>query len=281
MKKQHFSVLYVVLISLLLGSTILLSKPSDKSEYAKFAGVVDNRNKTYNHTDNSVNAYEGEILRKEPVEIINNSNDIDMQANLIEDTSGQVSLDFKYKENGKIIFKIIDTSEIPEIRNIFRFREQTGNGYTVSNMFFNTIMGKLYFCIEGKKKEKYTHTAIYSYELQTSKVEKVIHYLGEFGAFHTSPDGRYITFSYISCPQEIARNEKSTVVILRCSDDKLLLNSNENMIVNDLNIYSYDFIQWKKNNTCELRQVVKAKDGSQKVRNKTIYYNVNNSALIY
>lgn len=285
MKKQHLSVLYVVLISLLLGSTILLSKPSDKRECVKFAGVVNNINTISNAADNDRNSlslkeYENNILKKEVVEVLNNSRAISLQAYIIEDVRGQVSLNLKYRENGKNISKIVDTSELPEMRNMFRFRQQNGKGFRVGNMFFNPKKKKLYFCIEGKKKEKYMHTAVYSYDLNSSKAENIIRYLGNFRAFNISPDGKYVEFSYVSCPQEIVRNERSTVVILRCSDNQLVLNSDEDVIGDKLYIYSCDFLKWQNNKICELRQLVKAKDGAQEVRNRTMYFDVNTSAFI-
>jgi hypothetical protein len=281
MKKQYLPVLYLVFISLLLGSTILFSKPSDKREYVKFAD--DNRN-TISYVaingSNSMNGYGNSILKKEAVEVSNNSSDICLQANVIEDMSGQVSLNLKYRENGKDISKIIYTSELPEIRNMFRFRAKDGNGFKVGNMFYNKYGKKLYFCIEGRKKKKYTYTAVYSYEMKSSKAENVIHYLGNFGSFHISPDGRYIEFSYVSCPQEILRNEKSTVVILRCSDNRQVLNSDNDDKGNKSGIYSYAFLGWKNNNICELKQTIRSKDGSKQSRNRTMQFDIKTASFI-
>ncbi|MHB8066230.1 MAG: hypothetical protein ACYDG2_27030 [Ruminiclostridium sp.] len=300
MKKIHLSILYVVMLSLLVSGAILLSKPAEKggnnskttdNEKSNTAVVADNSRE-------SVSAYKNEIAKNEIIKVSNNEADINLHANLIEDNSGQVSLCLTYNLNGKRIKKNIDTSNVAEIRNIFRFREVYGNGYRIDNMILNEKMNKLYFCVKGRKDKKYTHTSIYSYNLENSKIEKIIYALGDFSKFSFSPDGKYNAFSYLGSPQNTNYNEKTMVVIIRCSDNKLVLNSNEDTleklykisdehvysngdilekqydISNELYVYSYNFIKWKNNNICELSQRIKAKDDSIKVKEQTVYYNV-------
>jgi len=285
MKKLQLSILYVVLLSLLISGAILLSKPEDKSKYN--SRTIENEESRVVVADNSqesVNAYKNEISKNETINVINNGAGINLHANLIEDKSGHVTLCLVYKLNGKLIAKNINTSNVSEIRNIFRFREVYGSGYRLDNMILNQKMNTLYFSVEGKKDKKYTHTAVYSYNLKSLKVEKVFKDLGNFSEFSISPDGKYNAFSYVSCPQNISGNEKNIVVIIHCSDNKLMLNSNEDILTkqydkSNLYVYSYDFIKWQNNNVCELRQRIKAKDGSQKVKEQTVIYNVISNKL--
>jgi hypothetical protein len=287
MKKLYLSILYVVLLSLLIGGAILLSKPVEKSKYNK--GTIEIKKSNDIVSDNSqesVNAYKNEILKNETIKVFNNEADINLHANLVEDKSGQVLLCLSYKSNGKVINKNIGTSNVSEIRNIFRFREVNANGYRLNNMILNKKMNKLYFCVEGKKDKKYTHTSIYSYSLKNSKIEKVFYGFGNFSQLSLSPDGKYYVFSYLWSPQNIIRNEKNIVIITRCSDNKPILNSNEDIITkqnansNDLYVYSYDFIKWQNNSICELRQRIKAKDDSQKVKEHTVFYNVKLNKIV-
>jgi hypothetical protein len=299
MKKLHLSILYVVLLSLLISGAILLSKPVEKNKY-NIENIDNKKSKAVvaENSQESINAYKNEISKNETINVFNNHADIDLHANLREDKSGQVSLCLAYKLNGKLFTKNINTSKVSEIRNIFRFREVYGSGYRLDNMTLNEKMKKLYFCVRGRKDKKYTHTAVYSYDLKNSKIEKIIYNIGEFSKFSFSPNGKYNAFSYISYPQNISRNEKSIVVIMNCLDNKFILNSNKDMVQklyeesddlyynndnlveneyqkpNDLFIYSYDFIKWRNNNICELRQRIKAKDGSIKEKEQALFYNV-------
>lgn len=285
MKKLHLSILYVVLLSLLISGAILLSKPVEKNSYNRETINNEKSNAVVaNYPQETVKAYKNEISKNETINIFNNRVDIDLHANLIEDKSGQVSLCLAYKLNGKPITKNIDTSKVVEIRNIFRFREVYGSGYRLENMILNEKMNKLYFCVEGRKDKKYTHTAVYSYSLKNSKIEKLFYGVGNFSKFYVSPDEKYNAFSYVNCPQNISSNEKNTVVIINCSNNKLMLNSNEDILQkqydkSNLYVYSYDFIKWRNNNICEIRQRIKAKDGSQKVEEQSVIYNVTSNKL--
>lgn len=281
MKKLHLSILYVVLLSLLIGGAILLSKPADKSRYNNET-IVDEKSNTViaGNIKKSVNENKKEISKNESIKVINNAADTDLHVNLVEDMSGQVSLNLSYKLSGKLVTKKIDTLKVSEIRNIFKFRELYGNGYRVNNVILNKKMNKVYFSVEGKQDKRNTHTTIYCYDLKNSKIDKLFYDLGTFSKFSVSPDGKYSVFSYISCPQNIYRNEKNIVVIIRCSDNKPMLNSNEDFFgkqddkSNNLYVYSYHFIKWQKNSICELRQSIKAKDNSQKEQEQTIFYNI-------
>lgn len=279
-KKLRLSITYVVLLSIIVGSAILISKPGDKSR--PYREAIDN-NKGNTVTDNStesMNPYSNEISKNETINVFNNGSNIDLRANLLENKNGQVSLSLTYQSNGKLIIKNIGTSNVAEIRSIFRFRDKYGSGYRLNNMILNEKMNKLYFSVEGKKDNIYTRTTIYSYGLNDSKIEKIYYDLGVFSDFNISPDGKYAAFSYLSNPQNIVQNEKNIVVILRCSDNKLVLNSNKDMIqeqignINDLYTYNYGFIKWKSNSICELSQKIKSKDGSLEVKEEKVYYNV-------
>lgn len=282
-KKLRLSIIYVVLLSLLIGGAIMLSKPTEKSKYNIKTTVNKNSNAVVTEDDQeSVNAYKNEISKSEIINVFNNVSDIDLHANLIEDKSGQVSLNLVYKLNGKLVEKKLDTSNLSEIRNIFRFREQQGKGYQLNNMILNDKMNKLYFCVEGKKNKNYAYTSIYSYSLDDLKIERLIYDLGKFNKFYISPDKKYNAFSYEVCPQNVSSNEKSIVVVIRCSDNKIVLNSNKDKIGiqdginNNFYVYSYDFIKWKNNNTCELRQSINSKDESQQETKQTILVNIDN-----
>ena len=286
-KKLRLSIVYIVLLSLLIGSAILLSKPVDKNREIKNSINVDKSNiSDKDNSDQDINAYKNEIfdsndlVKKEAINVFNNGTDLDLHANLVENKNGQVSLNLAYKLKGKLITKNIDATNITEIRNIFRFREKYGSGYKLKNMLLNRKKDMIYFLVEGKQREKYTQTSIYSYNLKNSKIEKIFYDLGVFSEFSVSPDGKYNAFSYLNCPQNITRNEKSIVVIIRCADNKLVLNSREDITKkqfnknNDLFVYSFRFIKWRSNSICQLSKIITTKDGSQKEREQSLFYNV-------
>lgn len=276
MNKLYLSILYVVLLSLLISGAILLSKPTEKNMYK----AASNRNisTVLTYPDKKrTSALDNYKLRNEAIKVLFNSSDVDLHAYLVEDISGQVSINLNYKLDGKNVAKRIEAASVTEIRNMFRFREQQGKGYRLNNMILNKNMNKVYFFVERKKEQKYTQTSIYSYDLVNSKIERVTYDLGAFSKFTLSPDGRYTVVSYEACPQNICGNEKSIVVIIRCSDNKIILNSDEDILYNSQNnfyVYGYNFVKWKNNDICELSQEIRAKDDIKNVEKRTIYYNI-------
>jgi hypothetical protein len=270
------------LLSLFLGTAILYSKPANKGDYGSTPNDASVKVATENKPT-SINAYKNEISRSEVIKVNNNNSEIDLHARLIEDKSGQVSLNLEYKVNGKPVSKKIDTSGLAEIRNIFRFRERNKNGYRLNNMILNEKMNKLYFSIEGKKDKNYTKTSVYSYGLVSSKIDKIICDSGEFSKFEISPDGKYNAFSYLNCPQNLNRNKKNIVIVVKCSDNKIILNSGSDIKQQDNNsgiyVYSYDFVKWNNNHICELIQRTKAKDNLQQTTEQTVYYDVTTNTL--
>ncbi len=278
MNKLYLSILYVVLLSLLISGAILLSKPTKENMYRATSNRNININTVLTYPDRkSISSYNNYKLRNEAIKIQFNSSDIDLHAYLVEDMSGQVSINLNYKIDGKYITKKIEASSVAEIRNMFRFREQQGKGYRLSNMILNKDMYKVYFLVERKKEQKYTQTSIYSYDLVNSKIERITYDLGAFSKFSLSPDGKYNAISYEVCPQNISGNEKSVVVIIRCSDNKIILNSNEGIIdslQNNFYVYGYNFVKWKNNDICELSQEIKAKDEINNVEKQTILYKI-------
>lgn len=294
MKKLYLSILYVVLLSLLIGSAILFSKPGAKIRTIN--NTIDIGKSNMPSADDSdqaldINAYKGDLtgpadlVRQEEIDIFNNESRLDLHASLTENENGQVTLNLAYKLDGKLITKSIDASNVVEIRNIFRFRDKYGGGYKINNMLLDDKKDRLYFCVEGKQEKKYFHTTIYSYDLKNSRIDKLYYDIGVFGDFFISPDGKYNAFTYLSCPQNISYNEKNSVVIIRCSDNKLILDTGleqGDKLRNksgDLFVYSYDFIKWNSGSLCELREKIKAKDGSQMTQERKLYYNTASGKL--
>lgn len=285
MKKLYLSILYVVLLSILISGTILLSKPKEEtrlnSAYNRSLSAVTINNNNNNNKKISYKNY----VKKESIEVLGNTTDIDLQAYIVEDKSGQVSLNFKYKINGKMVDKKIETSSIAEIRNLFRLRKQQGDGYKLHNLILNKKLNKVYFIAERKKIKKYAQTSIYCYNLENSYIEKVFYDIGVFSKFTLSPDGKYNAFSYRVNHKNISDIGKSAVVIIRCSDNKILLNSNNDIIehgknISNFNVYSYNFIKWKSDNVCELIQEIIAKDNLKQVKKQSISYNINEKMSI-
>ncbi|PYG88575.1 hypothetical protein LY28_01426 [Ruminiclostridium sufflavum DSM 19573] len=274
MRKLYLSILYVLLLSLVISGAILLSKPSEKN---RAAGNIGNIGASY--IKNSL--YISRELKKEEIEVVNNSPDIDLHAYLAEDKYGRVSLNLTYSLSGRRIIKKIDKSSLPEIRNMFSFRELSGEGYRLYSMILNKNMKKLYFYAERKKDKKYTHTTVYSYNMENSQIEKIIYGYGEFSKFFISPEGEYNAFSYKVCPLNISGNEKTVTIIISCSNDKIVFNSDADSVrkpigtTGNFYVYSYDFIGWRLNSICELNQQIRAKDNQRNMIKSTVKYNLN------
>ncbi|AEY65803.1 hypothetical protein [Clostridium sp. BNL1100] len=274
-KKLFLSISYVVLLSLLIAGAILFSKPSNNS-------IIPQRNSlTEENLNNGILAYKSEINSKEDIKIVNNRQKLDLQASLIENMNGEVTIDISYKIEGKKVNKTIDTSKVPEIRNLLRFREKFKKGYRIDKILVNDKVEKLYFYVRGREDNRLTQTWLYTYNLKTSSTHKLFYDIGDFSDFNLSPDGKYNAFAYQN-NLESQKHEsiKNKVVIIRCEDDKIILNGDKDVngktIGQDsgLYIYKYDFIKWENPENCLLKQISEIKDGSSKVHEQNVYYNV-------
>ncbi len=287
MRKLYLSILYVVAISVLISVTILFSKPqagfSNRSYKISVDKSANNQNdlmkepKTVNSSKSNSHT---QIHKHEDINIFNNNSKVNLHADLAENENGLVTLNLAYNLNGKLVTKSIAASEINEIRNIFKFRDKYRSGFTLKNMLLNEKMNRIYLCVEGRRDRKYSRTSMYSYDMKNSRIEKVFYDEGEFDNFALSPDGRYNAFTYSSSPQNLSYNEKGVLIILDCENNELVFNSNNNIkqsdpeLIYDLYIYSYSFVKWRDNNTCEFLQRIRAKDGLQKDMEKTLVYNL-------
>ncbi|MDF2985778.1 MAG: hypothetical protein K0R50_1288 [Eubacterium sp.] len=289
MKKLYLSILYVVAISVFISGTILFSKPqakySSRSHNSGAERVATNRQSNLVQKQNTVEGKgssqtQSHNLKQEDINIFNNKSKVNLHASLAEDSNGLITLNLAYNLNGTLVTKSIDASHINEIRNIFKFRDKYRSGYTVKYMLLNEKFNRIYFCVEGRKENRYSRTTMYFYNMVNSRIEKVFYDEGEFNNFSISPDGRYNAITYSACPQNLSINEKTVLIILDCENNKLIFNSNNNIkqsepaLINDLYIYSHSFVKWYDNNTCELRQRIRAKDGLQKDMEKTLFYNI-------
>ncbi len=274
-KKLFLSISYVVLLSLLIAGAILFSKPSSNSNISQKNPL------TEDNLNNGIHAYKSEINSKEDIKIINNQQKLDLQASLIENMNGEVTIDISYKIGGNKENKTIDTSKVPEIRNLLRFREKYKKGYRIDKILVNDKAEKIYFYVRGREDNSLTQTWLYTYNLKTSSTHKLFYDIGDFSDFHLSPDGKYNAFAYQN-NSESQKNEsiKNKVVIIRCEDDKTILNGDKDVNGksisqdSDLYIYSYDFIKWENPENCLLKQISEIKDGSSKIHEQNVYYNV-------
>jgi hypothetical protein len=252
----------------MIGSAILLSKPAERSRESK--SVLNDTKVNINHSKKTNQSL---FTKKEVIDVLNNHSDIAISAELIEDMNGQVLLNLSYKLKGKQVTCSIDSKNISELRNLFRFREEHKDGYRIIDMILNIEMKKIYFKVEKRKNHGYYNTSIYSYDLQNSIVNKVYYDIGLFGEFYISPDGKFNAFTYRD-----KFSEKT--IIIRCQDDGPLL-IDQFKEDSSLYSYSYDFMKWKSNSICELKQKILIKDGSQTIIEKIVFYNVITNALSY
>ncbi len=273
-KKLYISISYVVLLSLLIAGAILLSKPTNKSN------IPPKNPLTKDNLNNGILAYKKEINRKKDIEVVNNPQILDIHANLTENMNGEVTMDISYKIKGKKLNKTINTSEIPEIRNLIRFRETYKKGYQIDKILVNGKKEKLYFYVRGRDDNSLTQTWVYTYNLKTSRADKLFYDIGDFSDFYLSPEGKYTAFAYRDTPEQQNNIKKNRVIIIRSEDNKIIFNGdrdvNGKIIGQDsgLYIYKYDFIKWEDSENCLLKQISEIKDGTHNIQEQNVYYNV-------
>ncbi len=285
MKKLYLSIIYVFMLSVLISGTILLSKPQAKHTKATYPpGIEVGKSNLFDVPDNGFNSIkvQGDIIdrKQEEVNIFNNNPEMNIRANLVEDEYGLIALKLTYRINGKKVSQWVDSAKFKEIRNIFGLREKHPNSYTIKNMVLNEKLKKLYFLFEGKAAGKYPRTSMFSYDLKNSRLEKLCYVEGSFDKFILTSDGKYNACSYSANSQNIIYNEKRTVIIYRCKDNFQVFDSSKDIIpektcmTNEMYIYSYEFQKWKDNNTFELRQIIRARDGREKVKENIFLYDL-------
>ncbi len=285
MKKLYLSIIYVFMLSVLISGAILLSKPQAKHTKATYPpGIEVGKSNSYNIPDNGLNSVrvqDNTFDRKnEEVNIFNNNPEMNIRANLVEDEYGLVALKLTYRVNGKNVAQWVDSTKFKEIRNIFGLREKNPNSYKIKNMVLNEKLKKLYFLFEGKADRKYPRTSMFSYDLKSSRLEKLYYVEGSFDNFIFTSDGKYNACSYSSNPQDITNKERRTVIVFRCKDNFQVFNSSKDNIqertclTNEMYIYSYEFLKWKDNDTFGLRQKIKAKDGRERVKENIFSYDL-------
>ncbi|HEX2924705.1 MAG TPA: hypothetical protein VHP38_00350, partial [Ruminiclostridium sp.] len=231
------------------------------------------------YTKNGIYAYKNDIYRKEDLIIKNSISKLGLRACLAENMSGEVTINLSYRLNGKEFNKIIDTSQVPEIRNLFGFREKYQKGYKINSILVNDKVDKLYFYVKGRQDNILTQTWLYMFDLKTSQVNKLFFDIGDFDDIQLSPNGKYIAFAYQNNQKNTQEKERNMVSIVRCEDNKLILNGDRDYNGNpigpdsDLYIYSYDFVKWQNDKSCILKQVSEVKDGSGKVKRQNVVFN--------
>lgn len=272
-KKLHLSILYVFLLSLLLGGAILYSKTADKSVYSRFQAYEKRQiESTAESSEISLKKYSNEIVKNQAIKVNNNDAGTNLKVNLLEYDNGQILLKLDYILGGKRTVKSLKAADLPEIRSIFSLREKHGEGYRVNNIYLNKYVSKVYFSIQGRKKLGYTNTTHYSYGLSNFKLSKLFYDSGEFSDFSISPEGKYNAFTCVNT------DKVSKLVIIRCRDDCIVQNGplRDN---SDLFSYDYEFIKWSSNEVCRLLEKSTAKDGSERTWVRTIQYHVANRQI--
>ncbi len=281
MKKLYLSILYVIFISVLISGTILYSKPpvqNSSSIYPAGKEEPDSaaRKKARQELWSVKSMNNSVYVKREDINILGNKSNVDLHAFMSEDNYGLVTLNLTYKIKERLVRCSIEPDKLKEIRNMFKLRKKYGKGYAVKNMLLDEKLGKVFYLFEGKAEYDYFHSALYSYDLEKSKLEKIYQEIGSFGNFNLSSDGKYNACSYESCPQNISGNKKRTVIIFDCKDSSLLFDSNElpaqGTQSDKFFIHSYDFIKWQDNNICQLRQNIRAKDGREKAQENILLY---------
>jgi len=287
MKKLYLSIIYVFMLSLLISGTILLSKPQAKHVNTRAAYPPEaevNKTKSYNKPGNGLNSVKVQdninYRKIENLKILNNNQEINIQANLVEDKYGLTALKLTYRIDGRNVSQWIDSTKFKELRYLYALREKQPNSYRIKDMVLNEKLRKLYFLFEGKADSNYPRTSMFSYDLNSSRLKKLYYVEGSFDKFALTSDGKYNACSYTSQPQNIINNELKTVVVFRCKDDFQVFNSSKDIkpektvMTSEMYVYSYDFLKWKDNDTLELRQEIRAKDKREKVKENILSYNL-------
>lgn len=290
MKRLYLSILYVVMISVLVSGTILFSKSQVNSNKSTCSQKLNqagsgSRNKSFDEKDTVKIHSQPTAKRQEKINVFNNAAKLDLLVYLTEDDYGLVTLKLDYKLDGRTVTDNIDAAQMKEIRNIFGFRDKYRNGYVIKHMLLNEKMKRLYFAVEGKNEKKFYRTTLYSYDLENSHLERLHYDVAFFKGFAVTPDGKYNACRYSVSRQNIQYNEEGNVIVYNCKDNKLIFNSSRDIVRdkkhmrNDLYVYSYDFVKWRDNDTFELRQEIKAKDGVEKVIKRSLFYDLSSRRI--
>ncbi len=291
MKKLYLSILYVVSISLVISGTILFSKPEKVSRIdTSSSGVlkvgldISEEEANAAHKKNKT----APITNKE-ISVSNNTPSFNLHAALKENEQGLKLLSLTYKHEGKHVKKVIDASQINEIRRIAPNLNNDKNCVAINNLQLNSKVGKLYISFQCNTTKGYTYSAIYSYNLSSAGVEKIYSQAGYFKNFSISPDKNYYAFSCMPQTHGATDNKAASVVIFKCSTNSEIFNSSREMRKLEMDaasefsyyyMYSYYLKRWGSGNTCELNKGIISKDGREAPVSKSILLNLRSGAVI-
>ena len=314
-KKHTFSMIYLILLSFIVGGAILLSKPSqteitlnkDKNNAQLQSASDDIKKASTSSLDNAKTNKSSMVqsddrmnvqtrlpsnqsqvkndLKKEPIEVFNNSPEINLKASLNENSTGEASLNLEYRLNGKNATKIIGTNSISELRNIFRFREKAKSGYAVKSLTLNSTMNKVYFMVQGKKTDNMTQTTVYLYNLKTGELKKLLYDEGAFSGFFINKDGKHNAFSFVTSNKKGIVNTNCFLMLLNCEDDSFVINCNKDSSGNTIGmtssnyIYGYEVQGWKDAKLLKLKKCVIPKDGSNKSYSLNVILNLEDYSI--
>ncbi len=284
MKKQCLSILYVVSVSLIISGTILFSKPEKTSHIStSYSGMISNG--LYGN-DKEINAaHEINLAPIPDIEllVLNNSPSIAVHAALTDKEQGLFVLKLSYRLNGKQVKRVINASKIHEIRRIVSKNNNRNNSVEVKSLLLNSKMSRLYIPFQSKTDKGYTHSAIYSYDLKSSRVEKIYSQAGYLKDFSLSPDESYYAFSCVNQIKYADENKANSVVIFKCNNNCEIFNSTREVFKLEMNpaydfnyyyLYSYYLSRWGSNNTCEINRGIISKDGREAPIIKTLLLNL-------
>ena len=117
-----------------------------------------------------------EPLQTENIEISNNSPEYDLKMTLTEDNDKQVSLKLEYYYEGTGMVNTLDSTVIPEIKNIFEKRtEDSSNNtsYRIENAHLNSKLAKVYFVINGNGNSDMMQSDMYVVSLAHATIKKI------------------------------------------------------------------------------------------------------------
>ncbi len=252
-KKWFVAVSLILVLAFLVGLSILFAK------IGVFTSADDPSSTAEDTIDNTASEGETDETTVEtrveiPVRINNNSAEYDLKAILYANKSNETFLSLEYYVDGKSVKKDIGSSEMPEIEALLQKRSASSasGGYGVNAIDLNRELAKAYITIEGRPfNDNCVETAIYSYDLRDSRLNRIFAEIGNFSDILFNKDSTLMAFSYKDSSVSSKHQENSLVQILDMETDELIVTDSRNTdgarIGNDLDtelVYDYTVKSW-------------------------------------
>lgn len=204
------------------------------------------------------------ILQDESIEVRYNTPEYDLKVSVYENSSKQTFIKLEYYKEGVSTITELDSTSIPEIRDIFEKRSSknlNSDAYKVKYAYLNSKFTKLYLFINSDVTEDIAQISVYVVNLLDQSVKRLAATEGKFAIPAFNKDFSLLGYSWFDSPLSSVFQEKVLFDVIDCKSDDFIVKGSRDKAGNRIGtdrdaktVYDYIFVSWKSNTAAILNQ---------------------------